>query len=379
MATDYMGGLTILSGTATLGSGSSMQDLIYNKITDQYKEKIQKASDARASVYDSKVKYYEAENEKLFLTSGAIKNASQSIDKAVEGAKKIKDMIFDLKVMLESASKDPDFYAQQFDAKITAINEAVKDAYDIYNLLGAKSRTNYDGNEYDLKINEKGSAITLQGYNMSVDYMVTDSDGKYWVPDLYGSIKRYDNYDANDLVDNTTYATAQSASSSTTSSTATNKLITRTDTNYSSDAISFTAGGNSYTGTVSKSELGLAQSWIYGSFNDADGISQARSDVDSALEDVELMITQLSASKAITEGAYNTLSNTVTANQETIRNATIAQMQEEYNFAVKVKTQYEASITSLASIAMTQKQYSSVFGQTLGDNKLMNYLFNQTV
>lgn len=379
MASDYSGGLSLLSGSVSLGSGTSMQDLIYNKITDQYKDKLQKTSDARSAVYDSKIKYYEAQNEKLLLTSGGIKNATDEIGKAVDGAKKIKDMVFDLKVMLESASKDSDFYAQQFDAKIQEINDAVRDAYGIYNFLGAKSRTNYDVNEYSLQINEKGSAISLTGYNMSVDYMVTDSDGKYWVPDLYSSIKRYDNYDANDLADTTTYSTAQAASSTTSSSTATDKLIARTDTDYSSDAIRFTVGGNSYTGTVSRGGLGLTQSWVYGSFNDAQGIAQAQSDVNSALEDVELMITQLSAMQATTQGAYNTIENSVVENQDIIKNATIAQMQEEYSFASKVKTEYQAAITSLASIAQTQKQYSSIFGQALGDNKLMNYLFNQTV
>jgi hypothetical protein len=375
MAIDYSGGLSLLTTTSV--TGKSMQDIIYEKMTQQYKDKIQKASDARKDVYDSRAKFYEAQTEKLSLVAGGVKNAIDAIGDSAGQAKKIKDMIFDLKVLLESASRDPAYYAQEFDKKIGEINDAVRSANGLYNLIGAKSRTNYEANDYDLKVDEHGTTFTLQGYNMSDDYTITDTDGKYWVPDMYNSIKRYDNYDSNDANIDTTYSTNQSAAAGSGSST--NKVITRTDTNYSSSTISFDVGGASYTGTISKGGLGIGQSWIYGGFDDAAGIAQAVSDVNDALENADLMVTQLSAQQANVQGQYNVLENSVTQSKTDMTNALIAQMHEEYNFSAKMKTEYEAAVTSIASIAQTQSQYSEIFGSILGDNKLMNFMFNQTV
>ncbi|CAA6603045.1 hypothetical protein MTBLM1_10065 [Rhodospirillaceae bacterium LM-1] len=377
MAIDYMGGLSILSSSNSTFSSKSMQDVIYEKITQQYKTKIEKTSQARSEVYDSRAKYYEAQNEKLSLVSGGVKNAIDTIGSAVEGAKKIKDMIFDLKIFLEKADRDPTYYAQEFDMKLTAINEEVLDRLGVYNLIGSRSRTNYEANEYDLKVDEKGTTVLLQGYNMSADYMITDSDGKYWVPDMRNSIKRYDNYDAVDLNIETTYSTAQSAAAG--SGSATSKVITRTDTDYSNSAISFNVDGVDYTGTISKGGLNVGQSWIYGGFDSPEGIAQAASEVEDALENAEMMIAQLSAMQATTQGQFNVLENSIIQNKTEMTNALIAQMQEEYNFAAKIKREYEGAVTSIASIAQTQGQYTEIFGSILGDNKLMNYMFNQTV
>lgn len=368
--------LSILQGSGAVFGDKSMQDVIYERISEQYKTKIEKASEARKEVYDSKAKYYEAQNEKLMLVSGGVKNAVDSVSSAVDSAKKIKDMIFDLKVYLESADRDSTYYAQEFDKKLTAIYEEVQNANGVYNLLGAKSRTNYEANDYDLQVDEKGTTVTLQGYNMFSDYMVTDSDGKYWVADMYGGIKRYDNYGSSDLADETTYSTVQAAAAG--SGSATSKVITRTDTNYSSDSVSFDVGGVSYTGTISKGGLEIGQSWMYGRFSDADGIAQATSDVNDALENAELIIAQLSAEKATTEGEYNALTNTIEENKTSMNSAMIAQMEEEYDFAVKMRTEYQGVITSIASMAQTQGQYAQIFGSTLGDNPLTNYMFDQT-
>jgi hypothetical protein len=375
MAVDFSGGLTILS-TGSVG-GKSMQDVIYEKVTQQYKNKIQKASDARKEVYDSRSKTLQADLEKQYLVAGGIKNAIDSIDKAVVQAKKIKDMIFDMKVYLESATKDPTYYAQEFNRKLTDINNAVTDAQGVYDLLGAKSRTNYEAKDYDLNVDGNRTTFLVQGYNMSDDYMVTDTDGKVWVPDMYSSIKRYNNYDSNDVNISTTFSVNQSASTG--SGSATNYVITRTDTNYSSSSVDFTAGGVAYSGTVSKGGLGIGQSWLYGAFQDNAGIAQATSDVNSALDNADLMITQLSAMQGAIQGEYNIVENAVTDKKTEMNNVLIAQMHEEYDFAAKMKTEYEAAVTSLASIAQTQSQYSQIFGSLLGDNKLMNYMFSQTV
>lgn len=375
MANDQVS-LSILQGSGSVYGDKSMQDVIYDRISQQYKDRIEKASEARKEVYDSKAKYYETQNEKLMLVSGGIKNAVDSISSAVDSAKKIKDMIFDLKVYLESADRDSTYYAQEFDKKLTAIYEEVQNANGAYNLLGAKSRTNYESNEYDLQIDDKGTTVTLQGYNMSSDYTVTDSSGKYWVADMYGGIKRYDNYSSGDLADETTYSTVQAAAAGSGSSTS--KVITRTDTNYSSSTISFDVGGSSYTGTVSKGGLEIGQSWLYGRFSDVDGLAQATEDVNDALENAELIVAQLSAEKATTEGEYNALTNTIGENQSVMNSAMIAQMEEEYDFTLKMQTEYQGVITSIASIAQTQGQYGQIFGSIMGDNPLTNYMFDQT-
>ncbi|MBF0166633.1 MAG: hypothetical protein HQL45_03300 [Alphaproteobacteria bacterium] len=376
MAVDPTGGLNPL--TASFSMGGSMQDLIYQKIQDKFKARMQKESDVRSEVFDARAKYYEAQTEKLSTVRGGIDLAATYSKDAATQAKKIKDLIFDMKVLLESASRDPTYYAQEFDKKLGELHSASTELPGAYNLVGAKSRTNYDANSFDMKIDEYGTKYTMEGANIGSDYMITDSAGKFWVPEFSTrSIKRYDNFDSGDLADNTTYSTTQSAAAGAGSST--NYLVTRTDVDYSNSAISFDVGGVSYTGTISKGGLGVAQSWIYGGFSDAAGIAQAQSDVNAALEDAEMEVTRLTGLQAFAEGQYSVISNTIEENKTQMTNALIAQMEEEYDFAKKLKTEFQSAVTSIASISDTQKQYSQMFGSMLGKDKLMSYIFSQTV
>ncbi|TAN49143.1 MAG: hypothetical protein EPN26_11760 [Rhodospirillales bacterium] len=377
MAQDFSGAVSLLSGTASLQS-SSIQDLIYQKIMDQYKGRIEKESAERKEIFDVRAKYYEGKTETLSIVRGGIDLAANYVKDSAAAAKKIKDLIFDMKVFLESASRDPTYYAQEFDKKLAELNSAANELPGAYNLVGAKSRTNYAANSFDMKLDEFGTKYTMEGANISSDYKITDSAGKIWMPEFFSNtIKRYNNFDSSALADTTTYSTAQSAAAG--AGSATSVVVDRTDTNYSSSTITFNAGGTSYTGTISKGGLGVTQSWVYGGFQDAGGIAQAVSDVNAALEDAELEQTRLSSLQAYAEGQYSVISNTVEENKVEMTNALIAQMEEEYDFAAKIKTQYQAAVTSIASIAETQRQYSQVFGALLGKDKLMSYIYSQTV
>jgi hypothetical protein len=372
---DFAGGVTILSADASLKR--SLHGFIQDSLKKRYKDEIQKASDVRQDIYSGQSKRYQEQTEKLGSVRGGIDLIASFADDAAENAKKIYDDLFEMKVYLENATRDPTYYAQEFDRKLADINSLANDVPASYNLIGALGRLNYDARDVDLKIDQNGKRITLSGQNLSSDYNIVDGNGKTWVPEFFSnSIKPYTAYPTNDT-GQASYSTVLKASAGTAA--ASTSLVTRTDVNYSSSTVSFTADGTAYTGTLTKGGLGVAASWLYGRFSDAAGIAQAKSDVNAALAAAEGATATLKATKTFIQGQYDIVSNRIGEINQLMTSAMAAQLREEYDLQVTLRSKYEGVVMSLGALVSTQQAYQQIFSSGIHRSDLLGYLFDQTV
>jgi hypothetical protein len=153
----------------------------------------------------------------------------------------------------------------------------------------------------------------------------------------------------------------------------------RTDASYSASTISYRVNGVDYTGTLNKGGLGVTDSWIYGRFADAQGIAQAQADVTSAMDKVEMAIANLGATKGVVEGQYGIISNKIGEVNQQLNDAMVAQLHENYDFQVQLKTKYEGMITSLSSMMDLQSNYKQLLAgglQSSKKNDLIGSLFD---
>lgn len=356
--------------------GQSMTSLIQQKLQERYVADMKKASEARQSVYDGQIKRYTDQSEKLSTVRGGIDLAVGSLGTVAANAQKIYDKLFDMKVYLEKATNDPDYYAQEFDKRLAEIYELADEVPANYNMIGAKRRVGMESRDIEVKIDQYANVVTLNGTFVGADYYITDSNGKIWVPEWSSyAIKQYDDYPNGETTD-TTYSTLQQAS--TTGAAVSTSTIARTDTNYSSDSISFEVDGTAYTGTLTKGGNEVGQSWLYGRFGDAQGIAQAQADVTAAMEQVEMVTAQVKASQVFVQGQYDTISNRIGEVKTEMTDVMVAQMHEEYDFQAKMRTKYDAMITNLASLSMTQRNYAQFLSSGLYQNKLLGFLYDQS-
>ncbi|MCC7166605.1 MAG: hypothetical protein IT565_03460 [Rhodospirillales bacterium] len=356
--------------------GQSMTSLIQQKLQERYVADMKKATEARQEVFDGQIKRYTDQSEKLSVVRGGIDLAVGSLGTVAANAQKIYDKLFDMKVYLEKAANDPDYYAQEFDKRLAEIYELADEVPATYNMIGAKRRIGMESRDVEVKIDQYANVVTLNGTFIGADYYITDSNGKKWVPEWSSyAIKQYDNYPNTETTE-TTYSTLQQAS--TTGASVSTSTIARTDTNYASDNISFEVDGTAYTGTLTKGGNDVGQSWLYGRFGDAQGIAQAQADVKAAMEQVEMVTAQVKASQVFVQGQYDTISNRIGEVKSEMTDVMVAQMKEEYDFQAKMRTKYDAMITNLASLSMTQKNYSQFLSSGLYQNKLLGFLYDQS-
>ncbi|MBI4966625.1 MAG: hypothetical protein HZC25_00765 [Rhodospirillales bacterium] len=356
--------------------GQSMTSLIQQKLQERYVADMKKATEARQEVFDGQIKRYTDQSEKLSVVRGGIDLAVGSLGTVAANAQKIYDKLFDMKVYLEKATNDPDYYAQEFDKRLAEIYELADEVPANYNMIGAKRRIGMESRDIEVKIDQYANVVTLNGTFIGADYYITDSNGKKWVPEWSSyAIKQYDDY-PNTETTGTTYSTLQQAS--TTGATVSTSTIARTDTNYSSNTVSFQVDGTAYTGTLTKGGNEVGQSWLYGRFGDAQGIAQAQADVKAAMEQVEMVTAQVKASQVFVQGQYDTISNRIGEVKAEMTDVMVAQMQEEYDFQAKMRTKYDAMITNLASLSMTQKNYTQFLSSGIYQNKLLGFLYDQS-
>jgi hypothetical protein len=362
---DFSSSVGILSGVKL---SSSSQSLILDRMKSRYKDELQKQSEARSSVYEGQTKRAQEQSEKMGVVRGGLDLMVGYVGDSIKNAKLIKDTLFDMKVLLEKASRDPIYVAQEFDKKLTEINSLANDVPGSYNLIGPKGRLNYDARDIDMKTDEKGKTVTLNGQNVSSDYhIVEDGTGKKWVPEFFShSIMPYTNYPTKDSGQQG-YSTTLAAS--TTNPQASSSVMVRTDANYSSSSISYRVDGTDYTGTINKGGLGVTESWVYGRFSDAQGIAQAQADVKKALDMADMAVVTLGGTQAFVEGQYGVISNKIDEVNQQMTDAMVAQMHENYDFQVQLKTKYEGMISSLSSMMDMQANYKQLLSGGLMSGK----------
>ncbi len=372
---DFSGGLGLLSGVKL---ATTSQSLIYERMKTRYKDDLQKQSDARSSVYQGQSQRAQEQSQKMGVVRGGIDLMAGYVGDSLKNAKLIKDALFEMKVSLEKASRDPTYYAQEFDKKLAEINSLANDVPGQFNLIAPKGRLVYGARDFDMKIDTKGNAITLNGQNISSDYhIVEDGTGKKWVPEFFSrSIMPYTNYPTKDTGQQG-YSTTLAASAGNAQISA--SIMQRTDASYSASTISYRVNGVDYTGTLNKGGLGVTDSWIYGRFADAQGIAQAQADVTSAMDKVEMAIANLGATKGVVEGQYGIISNKIGEVNQQLNDAMVAQLHENYDFQVQLKTKYEGMITSLSSMMDLQSNYKQLLAgglQSSKKNDLIGSLFD---
>ena len=169
-------------------------------------------------------------------------------------------------------STGPMIYASAFDALLNGIDSIAKNTSLSPNLIGvAKQALTY-------KVGIYGTTATINSANISSDYYVIDTDGKYWnLNRTAKTLKRYDVYP-----DEPTSTVGHFVGGL--------KLDSLAGDTVSFTVAPDTATPESFTGTLYRNGLSILDSWAYDGMATSDGRTRALEDLNAAKDAVDLEI-----------------------------------------------------------------------------------------
>ncbi len=166
----------------------------------------------------------------------------------------------------------PSIYAAAFDSYLNGADSNAKNTSLSPNLIGVAKQ------ELTYRVGIYGTTSTIASANLSSDYYVIDTDGKYWSLNRTAkTLKRYDVYP-----DEPTSTVGHFVGGL--------KLDSLTGDTISFTVAPDTATPESFTGTLYRNGLSIMDSWAYDGLATSDGRTRALEDLNAAKYAVDLEI-----------------------------------------------------------------------------------------
>lgn len=237
------------------------------------------------------------------------KRAVKTLEKTTERLDEMKALLLEARELIvksqnvDTTDETRRQFAKQFDQLIGKFNLKAKSAGHLgVNLIGSSIRDIFEANDLDVP-RKPGSRInvTYSGNFLGADYVVTDSGGNTFLPNIFGSsLVPFPPSDPDD----------------------TGILLQDDDTvSFDSDtgAFSFTRNGEvtpTLTGTLERKGVGVLHSYFYGNFLDAGLRDDALADVEAALSEMRFNISVFGSQQTRAEVALKFSQDQIETNKK---------------------------------------------------------------
>ena len=363
---------TVLSATSA-DLGASLTDLAYQAVMENYQTQ---ADEKLAAVIEPYEQSYEAtleEVQSLASVKGETKSVSNTLQNNLDNIDEIQDLLFDLKVAVETAATttDIDYISNMFDELLSEIDSTANSLPAGFTLTGNTGQQNiWDDPEISYTYDTVGTSSTITGEFIGNDFYITDEDGNTWVPD-WGSmtLNKYSDYGSStdqELLESVSFADGV-------------ELVSR-----DGDEITFSIYPEredlteTVSGTLSVGGTGILPSWMY-DLSTEEGRAEAADDIASARVTAQSLETTLTLEKISVDDRTEKLQLEV----DDLSDEAVEQLREGYTVQAELQEQltlqYQAILSNLNTIASMQSNYAQLFSGALdSSNKLSGYLIDQT-
>ena len=246
-----------------------------------------------------KIEKLVAFKEKLSDNISAISKANNAINSAKSHLNNAKNILNN--ILGSSSESDRDSAATSFDGQLSDINTKVNNAnqnigFRNINLIGQTTGPEWKTDDIYLPSSEKGNSIMeVKGTFLGVDFLIIDSDGFHWRLDKFD--KTFYQYTTDGMIKRT----GQSIP--------TEGLLIE---NHDPISGSITYGGSaSLSGTLIRGGLEILTSEYYNNFADDASVKSAISDIDEALNQINVKGSHITNNAALLEGRINIIDSKI--------------------------------------------------------------------
>lgn len=347
---------TVLSNSGLLPTVSN--SLILNSIRESFQRRLVETTNQTSETFQRRSSVVEEQQQQLqtLKVDGVLTESALQV--ALDNADEIRPLLFQLKIDVENAANDPEFYASRFDDTLAEIFSIANSG----ELSGNTGRASFQNNQASYAIDQFGHTATVYGAFLASDYYITDSSNGFFVPEfLSDSLQQFESYPNNELGDAFTVKGIQLDSFD-----GTNVTFT-VDAGQASEA--------TYSGTVNRGGLGVLHSFFY-DFTTASGRSEAAADVQSAREAFEREVLRLESEQTRVQNAIDRLDELIEDKRDEVfdllRESALARFENQAD----LQADFQRSLFVIDSFASTQANYTSFYQPFLQGDKLTGLLID---
>lgn len=348
---------TVLSNSGLLPTVSN--SLILDSIRQSYERRLVEQTEATSVQFQNRSAVVEEEQQQLQTMKVDAVLAESALQIALDNADEIRTLLFDLKIQVENAANDPDYYSSRFDdtlAEIFSISGSGE-------LSGNTGRATFQNNQISYANDRFDHQTTVYGAFLGSDYYITDdATGDLFIPGFGSdSLKLYESYPNYPTGDDFSVKGLQLNS------------FDGTNVNFTVDAGQATEA--TYSGVVTRGGLGILHSFFY-DLSTASGRTEAAADVQSAREQFEREVLRLESEQTRAQNAIDRFDGLIEDKRdevfELLRESALAQFENQSG----IQSDFQRTVFVLNSFASTQRNYTDFYQPFLGGNKLTGLLID---
>lgn len=377
---------SLFGGAGNVSVAQGLRGLVIDKMLTAFADKVQAEQAASTDNLQAKFDSLQEDAAPYRVFKSRVSSASKVIGTNIENIEKIKSLLFDLRVVAETAQAgEPDtdyaYLAKKFDDTIAKINQTADALPRGMNLIGNVYRGPWSEPTTSQQTDVHGSQRDVTGRYLGIDYYVVGTDGAgnvsdendRWVPDLgTNNLDHFDDYTSDSTADETVSVTDGVAVSGGDGGIdpATGRAQATFGTDPTVTDIKVVRGG-----------LGLVHAWGY---NNLEGTNAggtrwadvALSEIDAAREVADNAEAYMKGEKARVDVKANGLAATLDDLDESSLVALREGYTEQAAKQVSVQQRYQGMVANLQSMLDTQQNYTQMFNR-VARGKLMGLLVDQ--
>ncbi|MCP5366076.1 MAG: hypothetical protein H6907_18125 [Hyphomicrobiales bacterium] len=336
--------MTVLSGT----NGNTALLTILNQMQVAQERKLSLAVNGVQSEYQTKINVLAREEVRWEDVKEGTDDARAVFSGAVGRLESIRSR---LNALISSVNKaeqesgtvsDLSGYGAAFDSILKGINDSTTKTRDNPNLISAKAASL----TYVTSIT--GASLTVSSYDSGSSYTIVDSSGKKWVPNFDAKLlKRWDTYPTDPATEAGAFRGGLQLDS------------------VAGDAVTFTvapgtASPQSYSGTITKTGLGVVNAWYYDELSTSDGRQRALDDLETAVVGINLEIKRLELARDLATFHSARAQKRIEGLGDKSNDLLVEQARAVQETQERLQREFDTVATVLAGTAQQQQEYAAL-------------------